>query len=95
MPRQDLEMGFDIIGPLVKSPDGNVYKLVGVCTDTGVGWTVGIPNKQAATVLKAVLVCVARIRLLHKDRDTVTVRFHTDDDKSFEGAVAEYARERG
>ena len=94
MPKQDLEMGFDIIGPLVQSPDGNVYKLVGVCTDTGVGWTVGIPNKQAATVLKAVLVCVARIRLLHKDRDTVTVRFHSDDDKSFEGAVAEYARER-
>ena len=83
-------------GTLVQSPDGNVYKLVGVCTDTGVGWSVGMPNKQSATVLKAVQVCVARIRLLyvHKDRDMVTVRFHSDEDKSFEGAVAEYARER-
>ena len=27
-PEQELEVGFDIIGPLVESPDGNVYKLV-------------------------------------------------------------------
>ena len=44
-PKQDLEVGFDIMGPLVKSPDGNQYKLVGVCTDTGVGWAVGMPDR--------------------------------------------------
>ena len=35
-----------------------------------------------------------RPTLLHKDRDTVTVRFHSDDDKSFEGAVADCARDK-
>ena len=93
-PKQDLELGFDLIGPMVQSPDGNLYKLVGVCTDTGVGWAIGVPNKQATTVLRAVQACIAKIRLLHKDRDTVTVRFHSDDDKSFEGAVADYARDK-
>ena len=35
--KQQMEMGFDLMGPLVKSPDGNTYKLVGVATATGVG----------------------------------------------------------
>ena len=93
-PRQDLEVGFDIMGPLVKSPDGNLYKLVGICTDTGVGWAVGMPDRQSGTVLRAVQVALARIRLLHKDSKKVTVRFHSDDDKSFQGAVQEYARDK-
>ena len=93
-PRQDLEVGFDIVGPLVKSPDGNHYKLVGVCTDTGVGWAVGMPDRNSSTVLRAVQVALARIRLLHKDSKRVTVRFHSDDDKSFQGAVQEYAKDK-
>ena len=28
-PSRELEVGFDIIGPLVESPDGNVYKFGG------------------------------------------------------------------
>ena len=88
-PRQDLEVGFDIVGPLVKSPDSNQYKLVGVCTDTGVGWAVGMPDRHSSTVLRAVQVALARIRLLHKDSKRATVRFHSDVDKSFQGAVQE------
>ena len=45
-------------------------------------------------MLKAVQVALARIRLLHKDSKKVTIRFHSDDDKSFQGAVQEYARDK-
>ena len=36
-PRQDLEVGFDLIGPMVESNDGNIYKLVGCEAHTGYG----------------------------------------------------------
>ena len=92
-PEQELEVGFDLVGPLVESPDGNVYKLVGVATKTGVGWLEGLPDKAAATVLQGVKTCLARIRLLHKHKpdDKVSVRFHTDQDSSFLSVVQAYA----
>ena len=90
-PKQQLDIGFDLVGPMVKSNNGNVYKLVATERYTGVGWSEGLPNKQDDTVLRAVKVCIARIRLLHKERDQVTIRFHTDMDASFKGKVAEYA----
>ena len=90
-PVQKLDIGFDMVGPLVKSNNGNVYQLVATERYSGVGWSEGIPNKQDATVLQAVKVCIARIRLLHKEKDDVTIRFHTDMDASFKGKVAEYA----
>ena len=81
--KKQIEMGFDLMGPMVKSPDGNVYKLVGVATGTGVGWAVGLPDKTAEKVLDGVKVILARTRLLHTYNDDVTVRFHSDLDKSF------------
>ena len=90
-PRQQLDIGFDLVGPLVKSNNGNIYTLVATERYTGVGWSTGLPNKQDDTVLRAVKVCIARIRLLHKEKDQVTIRFHTDMDASFKGKVAEYA----
>lgn len=95
-PQQQLEVGFDLVGPLPESPesDGNVYKLVGVCATTGVGWSAGLVNKQAGTVLLGVKAVLARIRLLHKHNDDVTVRFHSDKDKSFLGEVKTYAEDK-
>ena len=79
-PSRELEVGFDIIGPLVESPDGNVYKLVGVCATTGVGYSRGMPNKQAATVLKYVNEILVDLRVAHGHDPDVTMRFHSDDD---------------
>ena len=90
-PVHKLDIGFDLVGPLVKSNNGNVYKLVATERYSGVGWSEGLPNKQDATVLQAVKVRIARIRRLHKEKDNVTIRFHTDMDASFRGKVAEYA----
>ena len=59
---------------------------------SGVGWSVGLPNKQDDTVLRGVKVCIAKISLLHKETDNVTIRFHGDMDASFKGKVAEYAQ---
>ena len=92
--RQQMEMGFDLMGPLVKSPDGNTYKLVGVATATGVGWAVGLQDKTADKVLEGVKVILARTRLMHTFNDDVTVRFHSDLDKSFMGAVEAYAKDK-
>ena len=93
-PKQQLEVGFDLIGPLVKSNDGNHYKLVAVETGTGAGWSVGLPDKKDATVLRGVQACLAKLRLMFKMRDDVTVRFHSDKDASFMGVVEAYAQER-
>ena len=84
-PLRELEVGFDIIGPLVESPDGNVYKLLGVCATTGVGYNRGMPNKKAATVLKYVNEILLDLRVAHGHHPDVTMRFHSDDDKSFMG----------
>ena len=89
-PIQKLDIGFDLVGPMVKSNNGNIYKLVATERYSGVGWSEGIPNKQDLTVLQAVKVCIARIRLLHKEKENVTIRFHTDMDASFKGKVADY-----
>ena len=45
-------------------------------------------------MLRAVQVALARIRLLHKDSKRVTVRFRSDVDKSFQGAVREHAKDK-
>ena len=90
-PKQQLDIGFDLVGPLVKTNNSNIYTLVATERYTGVGWSAGLPNKQDDTVLRAVKVCIARIRLLHKEKEQVTIRFHTDMDASFKGKVAEYA----
>ena len=76
-------MGFDLVGPLVESQNGNVWKLVGVAARTGVGSCEGIKNKSAKTVLGAIQTIMARIRLMHKMHDNVKGRFHSDMDKSF------------
>jgi hypothetical protein len=93
-PSRELEVGFDIIGPLVESPDGNVYKLVGVCATTGVGYSRGMPNKQAATVLKYVNEILVDLRVAHGYDPDVTMRFHGDDDTSFMGELCKYALEQ-
>ena len=82
------------VGPLVESPDGNVYKLVGCETTSGVGWSVGLPDRTSKAALQGIQVILARIRSLHKVNDTVSVRFHSDVEKSFEGAVLNYIQER-
>ena len=51
LPKQELDIGFDLMGPLPESNDGNVYKLVGATQD-GVGSATGLQDKKAATVLK-------------------------------------------
>ena len=84
-PNAEMEVGFDIIGPLEESPDGNIWKLVGVEVHSGIGWSQGMPDKTAATVLAAVQNCMAKMRLMHKHPDNVSVRFHTDMDMSFRG----------
>ena len=90
-PIQGPDIGFGMVGPLLSSNNGNVYHLVATERHSGVGWSVGMPNKQEDTVLRSVKVCIARISLLHKERDDVTIRFHGDMDASFKGKVAEYA----
>ena len=90
-PIQKLDIGFDLVGPLVKSNNGNIYKLVATEKYSGVKWSEALPNKQDVSVLQAVKVCIARIRLLHKEKDNVTIRFHTDMDASFRGKAADYA----
>ena len=69
-------------------------KLVGVCATTGVGYSRGMPNKQAATVLKYVNEILVDLRVAHGHDPDVTMRFHSDDDKSFMGKLGEYALER-
>ena len=93
VPKRELlvEVGFDLIGPLVESPDGNVYKLVGVTSTTGVGCSRGIPDKKSATILPHVISMLSEIRQHHNYPDTVTMRFHTDVDKSFDGILGAYA----
>ena len=53
-PKQKMEVGYDLIGPLVKSNDGNLYKLVAVETGTQAGWSVGPLYMKDATVLRGV-----------------------------------------
>ena len=75
LPQQELDIGFDLMGPLTESNDGNVYKLVGV-TQHGVGSAAGLPDKKAATVLKGVEQIMAIIRPIYKQNTTVKIRFH-------------------
>ena len=86
-PEHELEVSFDIIGPLVESPDGNTYKLVGCKTSSGIGVCVGLPDRKSQSMLREVQIILARIRLGHKYNDNVTVRFHSDIEKSFLGDV--------
>ena len=60
-PRQELEIGFDLIGPLVESNNGNVYKLVGCEAHTGYGWSVGLKDKSSKVVLQGVRQIVQRV----------------------------------
>ena len=85
------EISFDLVGLLVGSNDGNCYKLVAVETRTGAGWAVGLSDKKDDTVLRGVQACLAKVRLMYKTRDKVTVRFHSDQDSSFMGSVQKYA----
>ena len=90
-PPRDLEVGFDLIGPLGQSNDGNLYKLVGVCATTGVGCSRGVPDKKSGTILTHVKSMLSELRQHHGYPDTVNIRFHTDVDKSFDGKLGEYA----
>ena len=91
-PKQDLEICFDLIGPLVESNDGDIYKLVGCEAHTGYGHSIGLTDKASKTVLRGVQAILARMRTAYMKlpTDKVTVRFHSDDDKSFLGAVKTY-----
>ena len=60
-------------------------------TKTGAGWAVGLCDKKDDKVLRGVQACLAKIRLMYKTRDKVTVRFHSDKDSSFMGSVHKYA----
>ena len=93
LPKQELDIGFDLMGPLAESNDGNVYKLVGVTTE-GVGSAAGLSDKKAATVLKGVEKIMTTIRSIYKKPTTVKIRFHTDIDKSFQGEVAAYCKDK-
>ena len=93
LPKQELDIGFDLMGPPPESNDGNVYKLVGATQD-GVGSATGLPDKKAATVLKGVGRIMHTIRTIYKKPTTVKIRFHTDIDKSFEGEVAAYCQDK-
>ena len=93
-PEADLEVGFDIIGPLPTSTEGNVYKLVGVAVHTGVGWAEGMKDKTAKSVLNAIQAILAQIRILHNHAPEVSVRFHTDMDKSFDAEVKAYCNDK-
>ena len=64
-PPRNLRLGFDLIGPLVESNNGNVYKLVGCEAHTGYGASIGLKDKASKTVLGGVQVILARIRLAH------------------------------
>ena len=59
--KQQLEIGFALVGPLLQSTDGNHYKLVGVCIGTGVGWAVGLPDRTAEKTLGGVKAILAKI----------------------------------
>ena len=63
---------------MLQSNNGNTYKLVAAERYSGVGWSVGLPNKQDDTVLRGVKACIAKVRLMHKEKENVTVRFHSD-----------------
>ena len=93
-PTQELEIGFDLIGPMVESNNGNVYKLVGCEAHTGYGHSVGLKDKSSKTVLRGVQAILARIRVAHNKTDKVSVRFHSDKDKSFMGEVETYIQEQ-
>ena len=53
-----------------------------------------LKDKASKPVLGGVQVILARIRLAHNKNDKVTVRFHSDMDKSFMGDVMTYIQER-
>ena len=88
----ELEVGFDITGPLPESTEGNVWKLVGV-TMQGVGACCGMKDKSAKEVLNVVKVILARVRIMCDMRETVSVRFHSDMDNSFRAEVADYCQD--
>ena len=93
-PTQELELVFDLIGPMVESNNGNVYKLVGCEAHTGYGHSVGLKDKSSKTVLRGVQAILARIRVAHNKTDKVSMRFHSDKDKSFMGEVETYIQEQ-
>ena len=64
--------------------------LVGVAAHTGVGWAEGMPDKGAKSVLNAVQAILAQVKILHGHATDVSVRFHSDMDKSFEAEVKAY-----
>ena len=56
----------------------------------------GLPDRTSKAALQGIQVILARIRNIHivKVNGTVSVRFHSDVEKSFEGAVLNYIQER-
>ena len=64
--------------------------LVGVTAYTGVGWAQGMLDKSAKSVLHALQAILAQIKILHGHVPDVSVRFHSDMDKSFEAEVRAY-----
>ena len=71
-----------------------MWKLVGVAAHTGVGWAEGMQDKTAKSVLNAVQTILAQIRILHGHAHEVSVRFHTDMDKSFDAEVKAYCTDK-
>ena len=53
-----------------------------------------LARKTARSVLDGVKYILSVIRAAHNVRDGVTVRFHSDMDKSFEGEVKAYCQDR-
>jgi hypothetical protein len=85
----------DYTGPHVPDVDGYKSSLVGVEIASSKGF-VGLQKTQgAAEGLESIKDFESELRVLSGDPDRKVIEFHHDDDQSFRGCIAEYAREKG
>ena len=87
-----IEVSRDIIGPLPEDVDGNAYVLAGTVRKQRVRSALGMRGKGAAEVRPKMVRILNSIRRFYPspEKTAVVMRWHSDDDSSFQGAVEEY-----
>ena len=84
-------VGMDLFGPLPPDVDGHVWALIVVeVGHTDFGIVQMLKDKEAASVSEGLKLAINKLERMKKPTLGTVVRVHSDDDKSFLGAVKDY-----
>jgi len=93
--KSGFSISVDYTGPFEPDVDGNRFALVGVEVASSKGFVGLHTNRTAVQGLESIKQFESNLKQASSDPNQHITEFHHDNDASFRGAVAEYAREKG